>query len=120
MPKGTQHKGFRSKNKSFLIAECGFEIIGRPEGVSLKHKLHIKNCELCKLFDNKPINPNVFKDTASGKKTTFSYNNEDRKNLTKFEKKKKQENSKEKVSIVMYNKDEQNIQRINLYLTKKN
>ena len=102
MPRGTQHKGFRSKNKSFLITECGFEIIGRPEGVSLKHKLHLKNCQICELFDKKPINPNVFNDASMGiTKNSFSYNNEDRKNLTKLEEKKKQENSIEEVSFAL-------------------
>ena len=102
MPKGRQYIGFRSKTKSCLITECGLEFKGRPSAISLKHKLHLKNCEICELFDKKPINPNVFNDISMGiRKNSFYFNNEDRKNLTKLEEKKRQENSIEEVSFAI-------------------
>jgi len=102
MPRGRQYIGYRDKNKSCLITECGVELTGRPSAVSLKHKLHLKNCQICELFDKKPINPNVFNDASLGiRKNSFYFNNEDRKNLTKLEEKKKQENSIEEVSFAL-------------------
>ena len=102
MPKGTQHKAFMNKNKSFLKAECGFEITGRPENVSLKHKLHIKNCETCKMFHTKPLDPNIYKGKTTDGKAWFHCNNEDRRNITKFTEKKKEENSTTKISVAEY------------------
>jgi len=102
MPRGRQYIGYRDKNKSCLKTECGLEIKGTPKAISLKHKLHLKNCQICELFDKKPINPNVFNNASMGiTKNTFYYNHEDRKNLTKLEEKKKQETSIEEVSFAL-------------------
>ena len=80
MPRGRQYIGYRDKNKSCFKTECGLEITGRPTAISLKHKLHLKNCEICELFDKKPINPNVFNDTSSIEFSCFFFSS----NLVKF------------------------------------
>ena len=120
MPKGIQYKAFMNTNKSYFKAECGFEIKGTPKNVSLKHKLHIKNCEVCKVLHTKPLNPNIYKDKTIDGKVWFHCNNEDKKNFTKFmEKKKEKENSMTQILVTEYYNNMTNDQYEKFRNTKK-
>ena len=103
MPKGKQTRVYFDISKSEFTTECGFEIVGTPKAVSLKHKLHISKCDKCQLFHNKPIDPNVYKgrDYYNGK-SFFNCSNDDMKNIHKLEKKKKEQNSTTNVSLTYF------------------